>query len=145
MTAPPAADVQWISAFLEAQAAELDAARNTQLAYGRDLKDFANWLAHRKTDFLATTRDDVEGYLVSCDAEGLSKATRARRLSSIRQLFRFAHDEGWRADNPAAGFKKRIETARERFLSHEEIARLAEVLDAAEDQRAAIRDFLLEP
>jgi integrase/recombinase XerD len=43
----------------------------------------------------------VEDYLVHCDAQGLSKATRARRLSSIRQLFRFAFDEGWRADNPA--------------------------------------------
>jgi site-specific recombinase XerD len=32
---------RWISAFLEAQAAERDAARNTLLAYGRDLKDFA--------------------------------------------------------------------------------------------------------
>ena len=31
---------QWISTFLEAQAAELGAANNTLLAYGRDLKDF---------------------------------------------------------------------------------------------------------
>ena len=104
MTAP-AQMAGWISTFLAAQAAELDAARNTQLAYGRDLKDFAGWLAHRKTDFSAATREDVEGYLVSCDAEGLSKATRARRLSSIRQLFRFAHDEGWRTDNPAIRIK----------------------------------------
>jgi integrase/recombinase XerD len=43
----------------------------------------------------------VEDYLVACDAQGLSKATRARRLSSIRQLFRFAVEEGWRTDNPS--------------------------------------------
>ncbi len=36
-----------------------------------------------------------------CDAQGLSKATRARRLSSVRQMFRFAFEEGWRSDNPA--------------------------------------------
>ena len=36
MTAPAAME-QWISTFLEAQAAEADAARNTRLAYGRDL------------------------------------------------------------------------------------------------------------
>ena len=52
-------------------------------------------------------------------------------------MFNLAIQWGWRTDNPAAGFKKRVETARERFLSHEEIGRLAEVLDAAEDQRAA--------
>lgn len=104
MTAPKAM-TQWISTFLEAQAAELDAAQNTRLAYGRDLKDFADWLTHRGSDFLTASRDDVEAYLVSCDASGLSKATRARRLSSIRQLFRFAHEEGWRTDHPAIRIK----------------------------------------
>ncbi len=92
---------RWISAFLDAQAAELGAARNTLLAYGRDLKDFAAWLARRGKDFATTERADVEAYLVSCEAEGLSRATRARRLSSIRQLFRFAYEDGRRADNPA--------------------------------------------
>ncbi len=92
---------RWISAFLEAQAAELDAARNTLLAYGRDLKDFGHWLLRRSNEFSTATRSDVEGYLVACEAEGLSRATRARRLSAIRQLYRFAYEEGWRADNPA--------------------------------------------
>jgi integrase/recombinase XerD len=45
--APQHSDHRWISAFLEAQAAELGAATNTLLAYGRDLKDFADWLDGR--------------------------------------------------------------------------------------------------
>lgn len=97
----PSTPEQWISTFLAATAAELDAARNTQLAYGRDLKDFADWLDRRGLTFAAADRGAVEGYLISCEAAGLSKATRARRLSSIRQLYRFAHEEGWREDNPA--------------------------------------------
>jgi integrase/recombinase XerD len=104
MTAPARME-GWISTFLEAQAAEEGAARNTLLAYGRDLQDFAGWLAHRGRDFATATREDVEAYLVACDADGLSKATRARRLSSIRQMFRFAHQEGWRADHPAIRIK----------------------------------------
>ncbi|MEL6520933.1 MAG: site-specific tyrosine recombinase XerD [Pseudomonadota bacterium] len=95
----------WISAFLEAQAAELDAARNTRLAYGRDLKDFAAWLTKRSNDFSGAQRADVEAYLIFCDAQGLSRATRARRLSSIKQLYRFAFEEGLRADNPALQIK----------------------------------------
>ncbi len=91
---------RWISAFLEAQAAELGAATNTLLAYGRDLKDFADWLEGR-SDFAGAGRDDVEAYLIHCDAQGLAKSTRARRLSAIRQLYRFAFEEGWRTDNPA--------------------------------------------
>jgi integrase/recombinase XerD len=91
----------WISAFLDAQAADLGAATNTQLAYGRDLLDFAAWLTRRDVGFVDVSRDDVESYLVFCDANGLAAATRARRLSAIKQLFRFAFEEGWRRDHPA--------------------------------------------
>lgn len=45
----------WISAFLEAQAAELDASQNTLLAYGRDLKDFSGYLDRMGEDFGALT------------------------------------------------------------------------------------------
>jgi integrase/recombinase XerD len=90
-----------ISAFLEAQAAELDAAANTQLAYARDLGDFAEWLTGRGADFDSAGRADIEAYMVDCDSRGFAVSTRARRLSAIKQLYRFAFEEGWRADNPA--------------------------------------------
>jgi integrase/recombinase XerD len=91
----------WISMFLEAQAAELGAATNTLLAYGRDLKDFDSWLARQNRSFEDVSRADVENYLVFCDAQGLAKSTRARRLSAVKQLYRFAFEEGLRTDNPA--------------------------------------------
>ena len=63
---------------------------------------------------------------------------RANRMGEVlRKMFTLAIDWGWRSDNPAQGFHRRIEHARERFLSPEELTRLAAVLDAAEDQRAA--------
>ena len=96
---------RWISTLLEAQSAELGSARNTLLAYGRDLKDFADWLAKHGNDFSTASQTDVENYLIFCTDTGLSKATRARRLSAIRQLYRFAHEEGWRTDNPALRLK----------------------------------------
>ncbi|WP_323005511.1 site-specific tyrosine recombinase XerD [Pseudorhodobacter sp.] len=96
---------RWISTFLEAQAAELGAARNTRLAYGRDLVDFGGWLGRAGKSFALAERGDVEQYLIYCEAQGLSKATRARRLSAIRQLYRFAFEEGWRKDNPGMRIK----------------------------------------
>ncbi len=105
MMSGPASDELWISTFLQAQAAELGAATNTLLAYGRDLKDFAAWLEHRKTSFEQADRDRIEAYLIDCDAQGLSRATRARRLSAIKQLYRFAFEEGWREANPAIQIK----------------------------------------
>lgn len=93
--------VRWISTFLEAQAAELGAAQNTLAAYGRDLRNFSDWLDRAASDFASVTRDQIESYLIDCEAEGLSQSTRARRLSAIKQLYRFAFEEGWRDSNPA--------------------------------------------
>ena len=126
--------VRWIDAFLEAQAAESGAARNTLLAYGRDLKDFAAFLAARPQSLAETRRADVEDYLVRCEAEGLKRSTRARRLAAIRALFRFAYSEGWRTDDPAIriggpGRDKRLP----KTLSEEDVSRL---LAAAESHGA---------
>ena len=111
--------------FLEAQAAELGAATNTLLAYGRDLKDFESWLNRQNQRFDDVSRADVENYLVFCDAQGLAKSTRARRLSAVKQLYRFAFEEGLRTDNPAIqisgpGQEKRLP----KVLSVEEVDRL---------------------
>lgn len=123
--AAPAAMEQWISTFLAARAAEQGAARNTQLAYGRDLLDFAAWLAARDSGFQTADRAAVEDYLIFCEAQGLSKATRARRLSAIRQMFRFAHDEGWRSDNPGLRLKGPGAMQRlPKILTRDEVERL---------------------
>jgi integrase/recombinase XerD len=134
------ATFHWISAFLEAQAAELGAATNTLLAYGRDLKDFDSYLARRDLDFDSVARADVESYLVWCDAQGLAKSTRARRLSAVKQLYRFAFEEGLRTDNPAIqisgpGQEKRLP----KVLSEDEVDRL---LDAARNSGRNQQDQL---
>jgi len=130
----------WISRFLEAQAAELDAAMNTRLAYGRDLKDFARWLEGAKLDFTSAARSDIEDYLMFCDAQGLSRATRARRLASIRQRYRFSYEEGLRADNPAIQIKGPGRARRlPKTLSVEEVERL---LQAARTHGRTDRDRL---
>lgn len=118
-----------ISRFLEAQAAEAGAARNTLLAYGRDLRSYADWLAAHGHDATSARQQEIEGYLAACDAEGLARATRARRLSSIRQFQRFLHDEGVRPDNPALRLAGPGRGARlPGTLAEDEVSRL---LDAA--------------
>ncbi|MEM1389272.1 MAG: site-specific tyrosine recombinase XerD [Pseudomonadota bacterium] len=97
--------LRWVQSFLDAQAAEQGAATNTQLAYARDLRDFHDWLSSRGLDFASAARADIEAYLIHCDAQGLARATRARRLSAVRQLYRFAFEEGLRSDNPAIQIK----------------------------------------
>ncbi|MBO9477670.1 site-specific tyrosine recombinase XerD [Shimia sp. R11_0] len=98
-------NVQWIVTFLEAQAAELGASTNTQEAYARDLRDFNDWGKARGLSFETVARENIEDYLIFCEAQGLAQATRARRLSAIKQLYRFAFEEGWRSENPAIQIK----------------------------------------
>ena len=131
---------RWISTFLDARAAEVGAARNTQLAYGRDLIDFADWLGRRGGAFVTAGREVIEDYLIQCDALGLSKATRARRLSSIRQLFRFAVDEGWRSDNPALRLSGPGKArSLPKTLSEAEVVRL---MDAARQRGRSVAERL---
>ena len=96
---------RWISNFLDAQAAELDASENTRLAYGRDLIDFGGWLNETGKTFKSVDRGTIEAYLIHCDTQGLAQSTRARRLSSIKQLYRFAYEESWLDTNPAIQIK----------------------------------------
>ena len=93
--------VNWISNFLEASAAELGTTENTQEAYGRDLKDFLKFANNQGSSFKTADRQLVEAYLIYCDVQGLAKSTKARRLSSIKQMYRFAFEEGLRKDNPS--------------------------------------------
>lgn len=130
----------WIEIFLEAMYAEQDASENTLHAYARDLAEFSEYLVAEKTDFERATRSDIEGYLISLDNRGLAQATRARRLSAVRQLFRFAFEEGWRDDDPATqirGPKKKRHLPK--TLSEAEVDRL---LDAAQQTGRSEQDRL---
>ena len=85
----------------------------------------------------------VEAYLVHCDAQGLAKSTRARRLSAIKQLYRFAFEEGWRSDNPAIriagpGRDKRLP----KTLSIAEVDALLDAARAVGTTRKALRELV---
>ncbi len=129
---------QWCATFLEAQAAEQGAARNTLEAYARDLVDFTGWLTRKGLAPDTAQQTDIERYLIDLEAEGLAKSTRARRLSAIKQLYRFAFEDRLRADNPAMQIKGPGRDARlPKTLSEGEVDRL---LAAARDVGRNARD-----
>ncbi len=114
-----------IATFLEAQAAELGASKNTRLAYGRDLKDAAAWFSGKGASLLGAERASIEAYLTFCSDQGLARTTRARRLSSLKQFYRFVFEEGWRTENPALQIKGPGKSVRlPKTLSEEDVDRL---------------------
>jgi integrase/recombinase XerD len=132
-----------VEAFLEMMAVERAAARNTLTAYGKDLADADGWLAAQGTDLAGAGAEQVEAYFQSLSARGLAPATASRRRAAVRQFYRFALGEGWRADDPS----RRVDApARGRslpkILSTDELERLlaaAAAKDPDGDGAAALR------
>jgi integrase/recombinase XerD len=91
-----------IALFLDMLAAERGAGRNTLDAYGRDLADLTDYLVKRGRGITDASTDDLRDYLSKLADSGFKSSSVARRISSIRQLYRFLYAEGHRADNPAA-------------------------------------------
>ena len=88
-------------AFIEMLSAERGASVNTTAAYGADLKDLEAFLARRKRKVVNADAEALRAYLKSLDYVGMTPRTVARRLSVIRQFFRFLLAERMREDDPA--------------------------------------------
>jgi len=122
-------DRRLIAAFLEMMAAEAGAARNTLLAYGRDLEG-ASALLH--------------GTLAAADAEKLrtlaeawmelKRTTVARKAAALRRFFAFLQDEGIRRDDPSAALPR---PGRERPLPKVLGHQAVDALFAAIERRTA--------
>ena len=102
---PTAAGERSIDLFLDMLAAERGAALNTLAAYRRDLVDLAAALKPAGRSIATATSDDIRLYLASLAQRGFSAASVARRLSAVRQLYRFLYAEGHRRDDPAAAIE----------------------------------------
>ncbi|NWG24717.1 MAG: site-specific tyrosine recombinase XerD [Pseudorhodoplanes sp.] len=143
-----------VELFLDMLAAERGAARNTIEAYRRDLADFSDFLGDAGTAIQRATSDDIRAYMAGLSARGFQASSVARRLSSIRQLYRFLYAEGIRKDDPAAVLEgPRRAVALPRILSVADVDRLLEASQAgmqdgtgspAERLRAARLHCLLE-
>ena len=105
------------------KAAERGAARNTLLAYRADLDNAANHIVKLSDAGEA----DLRSYLSKIAQSGLSPRTQARRLSCLRQFYRFLLRDGVREDDPT----RQLDSPRKsaplpKFLSEAEVDALLE-------------------
>lgn len=128
------ADAAAVHLFLDMLAAERGAAANTLEAYRRDLEDFIEFLQRHGGGVQSVAPSSITAYLQACSQSGLSPASRARRLSAIRQFFRFLTADGQIAEDPAVGVMgPRAARRLPRILSVAEVDRLLETARARSD------------
>ena len=118
-----------IEAFLDMMLAERNAAANTRAAYARDLGDAALFLARKKIDLPDANEDDLRAYLHSLSQN--AARTQARRLSALRQFFRFLCSEGHRKEDPTRSLDApKLGRTLPKNLSEEEVTRLLDTVAA---------------
>ena len=124
--------------FHEMLTAERNASANTIDAYRRDLRDAADAM-RAKGDLADASVDTLRGYLESLSRQKLAPATAARRLSALRQYFKFLVNEGLRKDDPTAALDApRRGRPLPRILSETEVAAMIDAV-GQEDKAAALR------
>jgi len=121
-------DTGLLDQFLEMLAAEKGHARNSLMAYNRDIGHFREITGR---DLLKVSAEDIRAYLAWLHKEDLKARTVARRLSAIRQLFLFLYRDGIRADNPAANIESpRLEQKLPKVLSENDVDQLLDTAAA---------------
>jgi integrase/recombinase XerD len=116
-----------IDAFLDMMLAERNAAANTRAAYARDLTDAAQFLIRRKIDLAQANEDDLRAYL-----RGMGKnaaRTQARRLSALRQFYRFLCSEKIREEDPTRSIDApKLGRSLPKYLSEKEVMSLLDTV-----------------
>jgi integrase/recombinase XerD len=128
---PPASDsLKHLEAFLEMLAAERGAAPLTLAAYQNDLSNLAGFLAANGMALEAANRERLHGYLASPATARLAPPTLARRISAMRQFYKYLLLEGLRQDDPTAELDTpRLGRPLPKILSETEVKAL---IDAAQ-------------
>jgi integrase/recombinase XerD len=116
-----------IEAFLEMMSAERGASENTLSSYRRDLEDAAEFLAGHGQGLDGAASADLRAYMNDIARRGFASSSQARRLSALRQFYRFLYSEGLRPDDPSGTVDSpRKDRPLPKVLGEEEVSRLLE-------------------
>jgi len=102
-------------------------------------------MAARKTALGDTATADLSAYLAALDKRGMMARSAARRLSALRQFFKFLVAEQIRGDDPSAAIDgPKIGRPLPKLLDEDEMTRLIEVCAALDGPSGARLKALVE-
>lgn len=119
-----------VEAFLEMMSAERGAAANTLSSYERDLEDARSFLLQRQVRLVEAMPDDLRAYLGHLAGQGFKASSQARRLSALRQFYKFLYAEGVRDNDPTGILDApRKERSLPKTLSTDDVTRLIDLAE----------------
>jgi integrase/recombinase XerD len=114
-----------LEAFLEMLASERGSAALTLSAYRNDLDQAAAFLKRRGSSLKSASSEDLRRYLAALSQAGRGARTSARRLSALRQFYRFLALEGARKDDPSDALESpRLPRSLPKILGEDEARKL---------------------
>ena len=101
-------------------------AKNSLLAYGRDVQDFHVFLQEKDiTNIRDVTKTEIVSYLLSLKNQGKSSATINRKLASLRAFFQYLKSDKGFSQDPTEGIRSpKIERRKLEYLTVEEVEKL---------------------
>ena len=134
-----------IEPFLEMMAAEKGAARNTVSSYQRDLHDLVRFLHQQNQSILGASTDDLSDYIAHLSQEGMNSRSIARKISAIKQCYKFLISDQQREDNPATLIEPpKTQTTLPEYLSVQEVDLVLDIASADQSEKGKRLYALLE-
>lgn len=126
---------EYIGQFLEMLIAEKAASKNTLLAYKSDIEQFSDYFDKKLRKI---NKSDIQEYINHLNASGYSSKTQARKLSAIKEFFKFLFTEEILKINPSENISSpKIGKSLPKFLTNEEINKLIDIAKS----KPKLKDF----
>lgn len=120
----------------------------TLRAYTRDLEDFTEFLRQSQTEALVLGRigyQDLRLYIGHLNEQGLARTSVARKLSTLRAFFRYAVEQEWLAEDPAALIQYPVRKKQlPNFFYTDEMREIFKTLETSESQWRLLYSAVLE-
>lgn len=128
-----------IHEFINYLSVERGLATNTLESYGRDLRQYYQYLGEDQVDLDAVSRTTIINYLMYLQKQGKATATIARRLAALKAFYQFLVREKRIKTDPTANLESpKLEKRLPRVLTVSEVERLLAQPDSS--QPAGLRD-----
>lgn len=134
-----------IANFLNKLRAEDGLSQNTTLSYGKDLELLDRFLSPKKISLEKASDNQLKDYLYHLHKKNLSSASVARKISTLKNFYKFLETENIIKDNPAIYLESpKREAKLPKFLSETEVFKMLNLINSDQSEFGVKLSCMLE-